>query len=389
VKALSDTNTVAFLVKDTPKQGLILSPSEQDQFLFNATRGQTAIFVVMTPDLIFNPILGVFDPNGQVVQVVNDFVTTEPVILLQPETTGVYTIVIAAQTGADIGPYQIVVHDAPEITIGEVTSGDVRNPGDVAAFEMPLYKAEAYDFIATSVLDSEFTLILMDANGNVVEYTDPDLDDPTTTILPGFTPIQDGSLYMLVVGSEHEYTGLFDFEAKPLDDEEDDLWINVGETVTTVIGPVGDVDRFKVLVEEGQDYSLLTRGIWHYLDPSMRVLDADNQEVFFSDDAIYSRDSLLSRISFPGPGEYVVEISASANQPAVQAQTGVAAISFATGAPFDNAPPAMNDPAAVVTYTEDTVMVILPSGSVLDDTMPVNATVIIDKTQATGESVFE
>ncbi|MDP8246087.1 MAG: hypothetical protein P9L94_18535 [Candidatus Hinthialibacter antarcticus] len=389
VHALSDTNTIAFLTKDSPKQGLIASSIEQDQYLLDLARGQAVVLAVMTPDLVLNPIMGVFSPTGERLFVVDDFATTEPIALLVAEESGVHTVVVAPRSNADLGPYRIVAHDAPEVTLGEATSGDVRTPGDVAAFELPLLKGEAYDFIATGVDGLESSLILMEASGNFITLADPDVDEPTTTVLPGFTPVRDESLFMLVIGAEHENTGLFDFEARPLEDENDDRWLTVGETATTVIGPVGDVDRYKIQVDSGRDYSLLALSIWHLLDPSLRVLNENNEEVFFNDNAVLSTDSLLSGIQFPAAGEYVIEIAGSPNQPNAQAQTGVAAISFATGAPFDNAPPAMNDPAAVVTYADGNVHVMLPDGSVLDDTMPVNATVIVDKTQASGEGTFE
>lgn len=388
ISALSDTNTISFLTKNSPKQGLISTSIEQDQYLLDLARGQAVVLAVMTPDLVLNPILGVFSPTGERLFVVDDFVTTEPVALLVPETAGVHTVVVAPRSGADIGRYQIVVHDAPLVTLGEVTSGDVRTPGDVAAFELPLLKGEAYDFIASGVNGLESTLILLEASGNFITIADPDSDEPTRTVLPGFTPVRNESLYMLVLGAEHEQTGLFDFEVKPLEDESEDLWLNIGETLTTVIGPIGDVDRYKIQVEAGQNYSLFAQTIWHLLDPSVRVLNGNNEEVFFNDNAVLSVNSLLSGIEFSAAGEYVVEIAGSANQPNAQAQTGVAAISFATGAPFDNASPAMNDPAAVVTYSDGKVHVVLPTGSVLDDTMPVQAMVIVDQSKAEGQGTF-
>ncbi len=388
INALSDTNTISFLAKDQPKTGLIATPNEQDQYLLDLAQGQAIVIAVMTPGLVFNARMGVFSPTGELLFATNDFVTTEPVALLVAPSAGVYTIVIVAQTGDAIGPYQIVVHDAPEVTIGETTSGDIRSPGDVAAFELPLLKSETYDFTATGVNGLESTIILLEGTGNFITLAGPFPDDLTTTTMPGFTPFRDESLYMLVLGDEHEQTGLFDFVAAPLDDEPDDLRLNVGETVTAVIGPVGDVDRYRILVEDGRRYSLFASSAWHLLDPSLRVLDLNNQEVFFNDDAVFSFDSLLSGIEFPSGGEYVVEISSSANQANPQVMTGVAAISYATGAPFDAIAPAMNDPAAVVSYANDTVNVILPSGSVLDDTMPVEATLIVDKTGQEGQGVF-
>ncbi len=359
------------------KSGIIGPNLDQDEFLIALRRGNPALFIVTTPKDILDSLVAVIDPQGNVADLNYDFFGSMSAVLFDPEVSGNYLIIVAGQYEGAAGPYTLVVNPVPIFSAPFTSLEEIVIPGDVFAFEVEVKESKTYEFMVTGVDDFRPFIVLMDANRNVIARNVPNTEIAVTSI-PGFTPLQDETLYLYVMGETTKSVGPFQVDVTEVEDEENGIQLHLNSPFSGVIGPVDDVDEFVFSAEADQPYSILVDPTWHSLDPAVRITDQNDTEVFYNDNSANGLYSLLSNITFPAAGDYTLEISASPEQQNKLALTGVYVIEMATGTPFDQAPPRIVERNIQVESIAGGAQIQIPTNAIFDDTFPLSATLTLD-----------
>lgn len=359
-------------------EGVIGPAGDFDAFAITLRAGNPVAIVVATPLSILDSFVGVFTPEGELLDWNDNFFGTGSVLLFYPETTGEHWVVVYGEQSDSIGPYTLIVH-APPLLLPPYTAVDeLTIPGDVYLYQLQLKETQVYDFSAVGVDGFLPLAALTDPYMNVIASAVSDATAPMA-LIHGFTPLQDEVLYLFVMGMDTISTGFFGLDITLVEDEEDGIGLTHGSIFSGVTGPVGDVDEYRFTAEAGKRYSILVTPIQHYLDPAVRVLDSQGNEIFFSDDSADGVFSLLSGIEPPGPGEYRIQVLASPRQPVKQRLTGVYVIQLAEGTPFDRGAPRVFEPAIQVTPLSNGAHILIPTPAIADDTYPLSATLAFDR----------
>src|SRR5690606_14655312 len=98
------------------------------------------------------------------------------------------------------------------------------------------------------------------------------------------------------------------------------------------------------------------------------------------DDSVLNNTAILSNITFPAPGNYIIELFASPDQTAKRLLTGVGSVFFAEGAPFDQVRPIVIESEATVTDVENQKHITFPTSMFYDDSYPLSASMTVDHT---------
>lgn len=353
-----------------------------DEFVIPLRRGSPVLMAVSTPDRILDPVVGVVNPAGELVALNRDFLGTESVLIFTPETTGEHLIILGGQFEDSIGPYTLTVNPVPLFNGPFTSDEELIIPGDAMAFEVILSENQTYDFMAVGVDGLETILALTEGSMNVIAADVPEEGVPGA-LIPGFTPLQDGSLFLVVLAAELDQTGFFNVTAEINPDEEDGIELAPGGAFASEIGPVGDVDEYALTVSAGTRYSVMVNPTWHFLDPELRVLDGDGAVLFENDDSALGVFSILSNIEFPADGTYRLQVRASEAQTVKQRQTGAYAIRVEEGASFDEGAPQIYEPEIAVEPAAAGALISIPSSAVADDTYPLSATLTADQSGET------
>jgi len=371
-----DENTLTIALYNN-RSGIIAPGGDQDAFLISMRQGSPYLITVATPRQILNSVVGIFDPDNNLVAYNDDFFGTGSSLLFIPPTDGPYAIVVAGSSPDDIGPYTLVVNGVPLFDVPFSNVDEIVIPGEALVYEIQLQQSQVYDFRVVGVDNFRAYIALTDKNMNVIASTGPAGDTPLT-ILPGFTPLRDESLYLFIMGTPYDALGSFGFETVIRPKETEVVRLNPGDAVTGVIGPVGDKDEYVFTAEAGKRYSILVTPTLYYLDPAVRVLDQTGKEVFYNDDSADGVFAILSGITLPQPGDYRIQVLASPVQGNQLLQTGVYAIQLAEGATFDRGAPRIYDSEILVTPIAGGAHISFPTTAIADDTYPLSATLTYD-----------
>lgn len=374
--------------------GLLAPQEDFDIYLVELTAGTTILINAANPEGILDPMLLVLNPNNEVLAFNYDFNGAAPALLFTAERDDVYAIAIQGQYIDAVGPYALSVHDVVPYGFPFRTTDDIEYPGDARAFSVDVFPDETYNFQSVGEDGFQTLLLLVEESMNVIAWNLPE-EDSSAAVIPGFTPFRDQRLYLIVFGNTSEATGRFESVASLEGDEPDDVELVLGGEIETVLGPDGDVDSFTVTVETGKKYSIRAWPMWHLVDPAIRVLDNEGNEIFADDDAVDGVEALLSNVEFPETGTYRVEVFASPEQPNPQFLTGTVSVEFAEGAPFDLYPPLIQEWEITTGETAEGIQITIPLDAVQDDTFPLSATATVDRTQESvvfemqaGQSAF-
>ncbi|MFB3788359.1 MAG: pre-peptidase C-terminal domain-containing protein [bacterium] len=359
-------------------EGIIGPAGDFDAFSISLREGNPVAIVAATPHGILDSIVGVFTPEGELLDYNNDFLGTGSVLYFEPYTTGEHWLVVQGSQPESVGPYTLIVHTPPLLTAPYTAADAITIPGDVLLYRMQLKETQVYDFAATGVDNFQPLVALTDQYMNVIASEVSDATIPIA-LIHGFTPLQDQVLYLYVMGMDNTITGDFGLDVTRVEDQQDGIELKHGDIFSGVIGPVGDRDEYRFTAEAGKRYSILVTPTEHYLDPAVQVLDSQGNILFTNDDSADGVFSILSGISLPQPGEYRVRVQASLDQTVKQRLTGVYVIQLAEGTTFDRGAPRIYEPAIQVTPLAGGVQILIPTPAIADDTYPLSATMTYDR----------
>ena len=358
-------------------EGIIGNADDVDTFAVSMRKGNPVLLTVSTPSSILDSLIQVVNPAGEIIAENNDFFGTSSTLLISPEENGTYLIILYGAYSDSIGPYSMLAHSAPLYNSPFISDEEISIFGDMRIFQIPLETDKVYDFAAYAIDDFYPLIVLTDGGQNVIASGEAREDYPAAFI-QGFTPVENDTLYLFVMGANTDMLGYFEVEVAMREDEEEDIALEHGSIFGGVIGPIGDADSFLFTAEEGQDYSVLVTPTAHFLDPAVRIMDMEDNIVFFNDDSVDGVFSILSGIDLPSPGQYRIQVLASPSQEMNQQLTGVYVIQLANGTTFDRSAPLIDFDLIDITPFAAGVHISIPTPAITDDTYPISATMVFD-----------
>lgn len=367
-------------------EGVIGPGRESDTFTISLRKGTPVLITLAAPNNILDSVVGIFSPSGEIVAYNDDFFGTASTLFFTPESNGTYWIMVQGKYSNSIGPYNLIVKPVPSYNPPFKVDGEVDEPGDMYVYQVPMKKGLVYDFIAYAVDEFYPLMALADSEQTIYASSQADALFPAATII-GYTPLQDETLYLYVMGDVTSATGFFGVESALHEDEADGVLLKPGDAAQGVIGPIGDMDEYTFFAETGMDYSILVSPTQFYLDPEVHVLDASGKEIFYDDDSVDGLFPLLSGVVLPASAEYRIQVSASQNQKNNMRLTGVYIIQLATGTTFDWGAPLVAENLISVVPNAAGVHITIPTSAVADDTYPLSATLTLDQTG--GDVLFK
>ncbi|MDX9754570.1 MAG: SMP-30/gluconolactonase/LRE family protein [bacterium] len=366
-----------FVRPNQPAVGNIANFEDQDIYLTTLQAGVPVLISVITPLNILDAGLWIFTPQAEVAAYATDFYSTAPLIPFVPAITGTYYLLVEGDTYDAAGPYTVTVQPIPELSQPPVQAeGAIQIPGDARAYSIRMDPQQVYELKITGEEGFDPAFILSDAEG-IQAWNRAEMGAGETRI-PGFTPLTDERHFIVWMGASVRDSGAVHLSVTPVPDEAADSPLFLGEDRVVTIGPIGDRDRYRFYVEQNQEYSFFFYRTFHGLDPQINIYTPEGALVWQNDNAVINDSALLSKIQFPQSGEYLLELLASTNQPNPAWLTGVGVIRWATGAPFDLAPPLVVPSEFTFTPDESGQNVTLNAQAIRDDTYPITGQLDIE-----------
>ncbi|MBI1389098.1 MAG: hypothetical protein GC154_11685 [bacterium] len=360
------------------KKGWIAPGDAEDRFLMSLAEGDVMYVSIDAPHLILDSYLEIQDPDGALVVSNDDFVTTSPVVFFQAETTGVYALSLQPAVDDAAGPYTVHLNRAPRLDPEAPVTAQFTYAGQAIVYEVPLRRNGTYDFSASST-DLPPFLVISDFTMFAIALDYPSAGPEYQARIPGFTPLRNESLALVVAADDGTSLGECQVESTIPDDASDTDVLEPGVPVSVTISPVDDTDLYIIHAEAGRRYSILFRPDWYALDPALRVWNGD-ELLYENDNAALGFSALLSNIEFPETGDYIVEALASFNQINPNYLTGVGELTFAEGSPFDRYPPGVDETQITLGYADGTALIEAPAEAISDDTYPLTVELRNDRT---------
>ena len=185
---------------------------------------------------------------------------------------------------------------------GQAVDGEVGAAGDVDWYRMQVEQGQRYSFTLEGVADAEGNaldpmLAIYDAQGNQVAFND-DANGLNSAL--SYVPSASGEIFVEARAFSDQATGAYRLNATaapmPADDAGNDAStrarISAGRTVNGNLEYEGDLDWYRLSVRQGQRYTIDLAGVeGGVTDPLLRVLDADGNELAYSDDTENSLNS--------------------------------------------------------------------------------------------------
>jgi Ca2+-binding RTX toxin-like protein/subtilisin-like proprotein convertase family protein len=318
---LDGTSTVV-----TP--GTIGVPGDKDVFAVTFEEGKVYLIegkgFASNAGTLIDPYVRIFNEKGFLVDFNNNGGTgNDSEFYFVPEEAGTYYVELSANNNANRGTYNLSISernipadDVPnsfatdvELTPGDEFGGNLLTQGDEDWFKVSLDANESYVFKLKALASGNGTLNdpvleLRDATGQLIKS----VDDMLVTNEPSmqFTPIDDGTYYLVVKASSTEDTGTYTLLTRAPDDHGntqqtatamslDDVVVggiqyNEGRFGVRAVDSVGlatdsDKDWFSFSVTEGEVYTFsaqLTDGST-LSRPMVEVIDAQGRTIAIGD----------------------------------------------------------------------------------------------------------
>jgi hypothetical protein len=198
---------------------------------------------------------------------------------------------------------------APDLPVGESTSGNISYGAEHDYYPISLTAGESYIFDVDGSSLSDSTLALHDGAGTQVAFNDdggPGLDSRVEYTAPT------SDTYYLDVGSyNHSYTGDYTLSTR-VDDVADD--INTTDSTTPdgwswgTINSAADQDYYSISLTQGQNYTFDAYSLPGGLsDPTLAVHDNAGTEVAYNDDYGGTLDAHIDYTA-PSDGTYYLDV---------------------------------------------------------------------------------
>lgn len=210
---------------------------------------------------------------------------------------------------------------------GAAVEGDIAPGGDLDWYRMRVEHGQRYSFTLDAVPNAEGgaidpVLVIYDAQGNSLAFNDDNNMSLNSALR--FSPQQSGEIFVEARAYGENETGRYRLAATaapvPADDVGNDASTQVrltpGRQVAGALEYEGDADWYRLSVRSGQRYLVTLAGAEGadepLVDPLLRVLDRDGNELVMNDDADMSLNSSLEYIPQQS-GEVFVEARAYAD----------------------------------------------------------------------------
>lgn len=322
----SDATTDVTLSADGDYRDGVLSPGgDRDWYRVELAEGQGMRLSLNSgdgADALGDPYLVVYDSNGA--EVARDDDSGEGLnswLEYQAPTAGAYYIEARGFSDGAVGAYILGLtpgeigatpSEAEYIAAGgEGRTSYIGAPGDIDWFAIELVEGRPYRF---SVVGDELpdpVLTLYDAQGNEVAS-----DDDGGTGLDSylsFTSVTGGS-YFAAVSGYSENVGRYTLRVADTDVPgsvytDENLDAQEEDDRTSRIDIAGDLDNYRVLLEEGVTYVIeVTASRGGLSNPFVALLDSGGERVAFNDDGGAGRNARL-RFRARETGEYFIQAS--------------------------------------------------------------------------------
>lgn len=324
-----DTSTDASLSADDYREGMLDPAADRDWHRLQLTDGQTVRISLETPesdDAIGDPLLVLYGPDGAEVARDDDGGGgLNALIEYQAQAAGVYFVEARGYGESARGRYQLRVSNgeigqtidtAEYILPGlEGRTSIIGAPDDADWFAIELIEGRPYRFSAQGIEPNALPdpyLRLYDSQGNEVA-ADDDGGAGLNAYLSFATPT--GGTYFASV-SAYGGTGGGRYALQVLDTDvpgtlhTDEALDGRGDDRMSRIELPGDLDSYRVTLEEGVGYVIDVRGVGDnaLANPFLSVLGREGQTVISDDDSGAGRDARL-RFTPTEAGEYVLQAS--------------------------------------------------------------------------------
>lgn len=303
-----DPSTAQEIGIDEPVEGLIGQMRDLDYFKFTASEGQVYRVDVNSPRQNNRPNVALHGPGGQLKEntslggpVGRDY-DTERILWVAP-AQGDYYISVEFRHSSNVGPYTLRVVAIPHIvddhsdraanatglSLGETVGGSLDYEFDLDYFKLSAEEGQGYrvDIDHGSLRSSDLTLYAPDGFMPVPleKYTRQDRDGSLLL----WVASEDGAYYLEVKsisGSTGEYTiTVAAVEAGPDDhgnNSETATDLSIGETLQGSMDYEFDLDYFRFMANEGQEY----------------LLQVDHQTLNDSRVTVYASDAMTQPSSY-------------------------------------------------------------------------------------------
>ncbi len=380
----SDEQDGTIITRDSPFSGLIGFEGDYDIYAIKLSQSKSPVWVTLrTPHDVLDGYLGVYTYEWVTLGVNDDFLDTSPCVLFRPDYTGWYFIVVQGSFWESVGPYELTVQSVWDVAPEDEFSDRIAVRGQSQAYFLELTPDDTVSVEITSITEGfKPTFILFDIWRRLVTIQEA---DPTTGIarIRGYTPVADGLNVFIVLGARDEETGEYLVRTHLEQDEQDNRAISTQQDIEGILGPVGDVDTFTFDGRSGERVS-----VWAWpdtsrtlpLDPLVRLKGPSGQLIAENDNAISVEGSLISGAYLSQTGKHTIELLASPLLPDATAATGAYILSVTEGTGFDLEAPRFAYQGLQFRHESGQAVITITSSEVADDTWPVHADLVLDRT---------
>jgi len=283
-----------------------------------------------------DPMLGVYDLSGnQLAFNDDDGVSLNSALQYAPSQSGEVFIEARAFSEEGVGPYRLAATSAEtppddagndastsaRLSPGRAINGEIEYEGDTDWYRLSVRTGQLYRITMTGAEGAQTPLgdpllQVFDSDGNVIATNDD--SDGTLNSSLELRPQRNGDVFVEARAYADAYSGTYTLnvtaERAPTDNISADTRtrgrIDVGGAVDGALDFNGDVDWYRIRLQEGQSYRFTLNGSGGSAlgDPLLRLHDARGDEVAMDDDGGAGFNSYLEYTA-PSSGNYYLAAS--------------------------------------------------------------------------------
>ncbi|UTW56229.1 M10 family metallopeptidase [Kordiimonas sp. SCSIO 12610] len=263
VETVPEANTGGVLTLGQSEEGSFDFVTDHDSYRFTVTEGSSYSILLTSDEISDFNLVSLVDENGE--RISPTFINSNNndgrlELQFTAETSGEYTLEVAASNSIDAGTFDIVVDELQDtidggiLTLGQAVEGELDFASDSDTYELSVIGGQVYRVIVQS---DDFTNPIIgsviDSDGNyVTRRTISDYsDDDTREIL--IYAEETGSIFFDVsqFGSDG---GTFTVIADVVDENSTGGTLTLGQSESGELDFEGDEDRYQFEVEAGVSY---------------------------------------------------------------------------------------------------------------------------------------
>ncbi len=371
------------LKRDIGFEGLISPAEDTDLYGIYLDVSKGPFWVTLrTPYDVLDGFLRVYTEDWVEVGINDNFIDTSPVTLIDPQEDGIYFVVVHGAYRESKGPYEVTVQTVWELMPEDITVDGIDFVGESNAYYFNLQTDQVISIEAKSETEGfRSTFVFFDPWRRLVTLNQSGPSGLSGIF--GYTPIENGRYVAAVFGAQDEETGEYTLTSRLESDEPENQPLALDEEHEGIVGPVGDSDSFTFEGNAGDRMSVWASSSFPRLDPAVRLVGPNGELVAENDDAVSVNGALISGVYLDESGTHTVEVIASPQLAGATGAAGPYIVSVTEGTGYDLEPPRVRLDHVTLDHTANEAQIAFASDAVIDDTLPVTATVTRDQT---GES---